>query len=74
MAELKYAPVPHNHKTFLAKARARKGFGRAYDALALEYQVAGRMLEPALFTKVRDETPEMPSETGAWSREGGRHT
>ena len=30
-------------------------------------------LSPALFTKVRDETAEMPSETGAWSREGGRH-
>jgi len=26
---------------------------------------------PALFTRVRDETVEMPSETGARSREGG---
>ena len=40
MAELKYRPVPHNRKAFLAKARARKGFSRAYNALALEYQVA----------------------------------
>jgi hypothetical protein len=38
MAELKYTPVPHNQKAFLAKARARKGFSRAYNALALEYQ------------------------------------
>ena len=39
MAELKYKPVPHDHKAFLARARARKGFTVAYDALALEYQV-----------------------------------
>ena len=45
MAELKYKPVPHVHKAFLAKARARKGFREAYDALALEYQVAGQMLK-----------------------------
>jgi DNA-binding XRE family transcriptional regulator len=45
MAELKYRPVPHDQKAFLAKARTRKGFGRAYNALALEYQVAGQMLK-----------------------------
>ena len=45
MAELKYTPVPHNQKAFLANARARKGFSRAYNALALEYQVAGQMLK-----------------------------
>jgi DNA-binding XRE family transcriptional regulator len=45
MAELKYRPVSHNQKAFLAKARARKGFSRAYNALALEYQVAGQMLK-----------------------------
>ena len=45
MAELKYTPVPHNQKAFLAKARARKGFSRAYNALALEYQVADQMLK-----------------------------
>ncbi len=45
MAELKYRPVPHHQKPFLAKARARKGFSRAYNALALEYQVAGQMLK-----------------------------
>ena len=45
MAELKYTPVSHNQKAFLAKARARKGFSRAYNALALEYQVAGQMLK-----------------------------
>ncbi|MEO8048650.1 MAG: helix-turn-helix transcriptional regulator [Nitrospirota bacterium] len=45
MAEYKYTPVPHNQKTFLAKARTRKGFSKAYNALALEYQVAGQMLK-----------------------------
>ena len=45
MAELKYKPVAHDHAAFLAKARLRKGFSEAYDALALEYQVAGQMLK-----------------------------
>ncbi len=45
MSELKYEPVPHNHKAFLAKARARKGFSEAYSALELEYEVAGQMLK-----------------------------
>jgi len=45
MAELKYTPVPHDHKAFLARARARKGFSEAYDALELEYEVAGQMLQ-----------------------------
>ena len=45
MAELKYKPTPHNHKAFLAKARTRKGFAKAYDALELEYQVASQMLK-----------------------------
>lgn len=44
MAELKYKPVLHDHKAFLAKASARKGFKEAYDALELEYQVASQML------------------------------
>ena len=45
MAELKYRPVVHDHKAFLAKAEARKGFAEAYAALELEYQVAGQMLK-----------------------------
>jgi DNA-binding XRE family transcriptional regulator len=44
MAELKFKPVRHSHKEFLAKAVTRKGFAEAYDALALEYQVADQML------------------------------
>jgi DNA-binding XRE family transcriptional regulator len=45
MAELKHTPVPHDHAAFLAKAGARKGFKEAYDALELEYQVAGQLLK-----------------------------
>ena len=44
MAELKYKPGPHDHKAFLAKARAQKGYTEAYNALALEYQLASQML------------------------------
>lgn len=40
MTDLKFKPVRHSHKEFLAKAETRKGFVEAYDALALEYQVA----------------------------------
>jgi DNA-binding XRE family transcriptional regulator len=45
MAKLKYRPVPHDHKAFLAKARSRRGFSKVYDALELEYQVADQMLK-----------------------------
>ncbi len=45
MAELKFKPVSHDHEAFLAKARLRPGFAKAYDALELEYQVAGQMLK-----------------------------
>ena len=45
MAELKYTPVPHDHKAFLAKARKRKDFAEAYEALSLEYDLANQMLK-----------------------------
>ena len=35
---------------------------------------AMKSYQPALFTRVRDETAEMPRETGVRSREGGKHT
>lgn len=44
MANLKYTPVKHDHKAFLAKAGARKGFTEAYEALELEYQVVNQLL------------------------------
>jgi DNA-binding XRE family transcriptional regulator len=45
MANLKYSPVRHDHVAFLAKARGRKGFAEAYDALELEYNVADQLLK-----------------------------
>lgn len=45
MADLKYSPVKHDHQRFLAKARARKGFSEAYEALEFEYRVADQLLE-----------------------------
>ena len=45
MAELKYKTVKHDHKAFLVRARARKGFSEAYEALELEYQVADQLLK-----------------------------
>ena len=44
MAEIKYRPVRHDHQAFLRKARKRRGFKAAYDALAVEYAVANEML------------------------------
>lgn len=45
MANLKFTPVKHDHKAFLAKAGARKGFAEAYEALELEYHVISQLLK-----------------------------
>ncbi len=45
MPDLKYAPVKHDHKSFLAKARVKRGFDAAYDALELEYSVVDQLLK-----------------------------
>jgi hypothetical protein len=34
MVELKYEPVPHDHKEFLKNAQKREGFRKAYNDLA----------------------------------------
>jgi len=44
MADLKHKPIPHDHKAFLRKAKKRRGFQAAYDALAVEYAIANQML------------------------------
>ena len=44
MAEIKYQPVLHDHDAFLKKARKRRGFQAAYQALSVEYAVASEML------------------------------
>jgi DNA-binding XRE family transcriptional regulator len=45
MAKLTYNPVVHDHKAFIAKASAKKGFTEAYNELELEYQLARQMLK-----------------------------
>ncbi|MDK9724422.1 MAG: helix-turn-helix domain-containing protein [Sterolibacteriaceae bacterium MAG5] len=45
MADVKFKPVRHDHKSFLDKASKRKGFDEAYAALQLEYQLASQMLK-----------------------------
>lgn len=45
MADLKHTPVRHDHKAFLAKASARKGFKQAYEALEVEYQVIDQLIK-----------------------------
>ena len=42
MTDLRYQPVPHDHKTFLENAATRRGFDEAYEALEVEYALAGR--------------------------------
>ncbi len=44
MAELKNEPVVHDHEVFLARARRRRGFQKAYDALETEVQVANELI------------------------------
>ena len=44
MADLKYQPVRHDHKEFLAKASQRRGFIEKYEALEVEYALANEML------------------------------
>lgn len=45
MADRKYEPTRHDHAAFLKKARGRKGFTEAYEALALEYGVVSQLLK-----------------------------
>jgi transcriptional regulator with XRE-family HTH domain len=45
MAELKYQPTKHDHEAFLERARKRRGFSEAYDALEIEYQVADQLIK-----------------------------
>ena len=44
MADLEFKPVAHDHAAFLDKARKRKGFSEAYDALGDEYLLIRELL------------------------------
>ena len=45
MADLAFKPTPHDHSSFLARARARPGFDAAYATLSLEYQLVQQLLQ-----------------------------
>jgi DNA-binding XRE family transcriptional regulator len=44
MADLKYKPVSHDHKTFLRKAKKCEGFCKAYEDSEREYLLVREML------------------------------
>ena len=44
MADLKYQPVTHNHELFIAKAKKRESFKKAYEDLEEEYALVKEML------------------------------
>jgi len=44
MADIRYKPVPHDHKAFLKKALKRKGFKKAYEDLKEEYTLVSEMI------------------------------
>jgi len=44
MADLKYKPISHDHKTFLKKARKCEGFCKAYEDSEKEYLLVREML------------------------------
>lgn len=44
MDDLKYNPVPHDHKAFLEKSLKREGFKEEYDSLEDKYILIREML------------------------------
>ncbi|MFO8150835.1 MAG: helix-turn-helix transcriptional regulator [Trueperaceae bacterium] len=78
MTELKYEPVAHDHEAFLARARRRRGFQKAYDALETEYQVANELIAARARAGLTQEAvaQRMGTTKSAVSRleSGGKHT
>jgi DNA-binding XRE family transcriptional regulator len=78
MSDLKHSPVRHDHKAFLEKARTKKGFDEAYNALELEYQVIGQLLKArARAGLTQDAVAERMGTTkrAVWRLEGaGKHS
>ena len=44
MADLKFKLVPHDHAKFIARAKRKPGFGKAYAGLGMEYALASQIL------------------------------
>ena len=45
MADLKFEPISHYHAEFIARAKLRPGFSKAYAGLELEYALARQTLD-----------------------------
>jgi len=45
MADMKHSTVVHDPEKFLAKARLRKGFTKAYEAIETEYAIVAQLLK-----------------------------
>jgi len=56
MVDVRYKPLRHDHAAFLKKARKRRGFKSAYQALAVEYAVANEMLAARVRAGLTQET------------------
>jgi DNA-binding XRE family transcriptional regulator len=78
MDDLKFQPVKHDHKAFLARAAKQKGFTQAYEALELEYQLASQLIKARAKSGLTQEgvAERMGTTKSAISRiEGvGKHT
>jgi DNA-binding XRE family transcriptional regulator len=78
MAELKYKPVPHDHKAFLARAKKRKGFKTAYESLEEEHAVVREMIAARRKSNLTQEgvAKRMATTKSAVSRleSAGKHT
>jgi DNA-binding XRE family transcriptional regulator len=76
--DLKFQPVKHDHKAFLARAAKQKGFTQAYEALELEYQLASQLIKARAKSGLTQEgvAERMGTTKSAISRiEGvGKHT
>ena len=80
MAELQNIPVAHDHAAFLARARSRKGFAEAYDALVPKYEVIAQLLrartkagltqavvDPRYNRVVKGRSPRIDGLAGTWA-------
>jgi len=77
VAELKYEPAAHDREAFLNRARGRRGFQEAFDALETEYQVANGLIAARARAGLTQEAlaQRMGSTKSAVSRldSGGKH-
>jgi DNA-binding XRE family transcriptional regulator len=78
VAESEYEPLVHDHQAFLDRARRRRGFQKAYDALEVEYQVARALIAARAHAGLTQDTvaQRMGTTKSSISRleSGGKHT